>query len=450
MIDEHRLSSNAALPSTGSSGNVKVGPPTTSKAAVDEVDNGGVIKMKDFRITFIPQRLLDQQLPMRDPEMIALLSRRGCRVNVEIPKVPGTATSIQEYIKNKFKMQEKGKAIDIEKYGIQYAQFIKPGSTLIPLGLSADQVDAKEMESNYKRTECIIVPKIEDIDVDFNVYKWKRKGSKDNPVTVFDEGEADEDTDELLEQFEIRRTAEKKLAREEQALLVSSKSRPRARPVFQKPQSLSSSSDGSQHDHLESRLSPSSPLISNADSPSIFDDMCHHCAAPLGPFDDGHKARRDEHTMICPRMDMDELTFAADSESQDVHGNPVPGADPHQLVPCVTSRHFPLGDITGLHPSAHEHVLAKIKKYREDFGESAGFGPPVPSSKRIDGASTMDDEPVEEQVSCSCGKKNGRGKVRAQASIAIVTLPLSIYPLIDVFFFADDPVRSLLTRALGK
>ncbi|KAL9935307.1 hypothetical protein V8E36_005655 [Tilletia maclaganii] len=234
-------------------------------------------------VTFLPQRLLDQKVNLADPDLGALISSRGCRVEVSIPSEPGSDEDVRNCITEAFKQNKI--PVDLSRYGIQFAKFSTPGKTLRPVLLPSTSIDANKFEELYSNAACVIVP-AEDtpdqtlpaIDPEFDRFRQraakptKERRAPPSVITIRDSDDNTSDPDDQQQSVALR---------------------PKPRPF---------STGGAGAASTPSSAEPASPVLC---PPAAA--YCLQCAEPL-TAPEGHGGRTDwiagvesEHLKTCPR-----------------------------------------------------------------------------------------------------------------------------------------------------
>ncbi|KAE8245331.1 hypothetical protein A4X13_0g5979 [Tilletia indica] len=295
---------------------------------------GKMIKLYQDEVIFLPERLIHQDVNLKDPKMMKLLSERGCKVKVRLPLFPGTAQAIMRGIKDAFLKQKH--PLDLDPYKVEFA-FLSGKNFLAPLPLAADQVDAASFEIYYEKNPCVLVTTIDAEDPEFHSFKRMNTRIQDQEAPLIND-DSDEFGDAEDDLPDIR--------------VSKAPPRPSARPVKPKgkannPITIDSTTDSV--DPFEDNVEGPS---SNESDPELLAGRCFRCCAPL-PLEDGPGNRVElAHDEVCPRKDCTKLTFVS------------VGGSSRLSMPLVSAANFP-EDLGGMHESVMPFILQKKREIAE-------------------------------------------------------------------------------------
>ncbi|CAD6883941.1 unnamed protein product [Tilletia laevis] len=339
---------------------------------------GKMIKLYQDEIIFLPERLIHQDVNLKDPKMMRLLSERGCKVKVRLPLFPGTAQAIMRVIKDAFMRQKR--PLDLDRYGVEFA-YLSGKHFLAPLPLAADQVDAASFEVYYEKNPCILVATIDDEDADFHSFKRMSTRIPDEKARLIDDdsddfGDAEDDLPDVR--------------------LSKAPPRPSARPIKPKGKADNPITIDSPTDSINPFEGNVEGPSSNESEPELLAGRCFRCCAPL-PLEDGPGNRVElAHDQVCPRKDCTKLTFFS------------AGGSNRPSMPLVSAAKFP-EDLEGM----HESVMPFIRQKKREIAEAEGkYGVYVEDFKwDSDSHATPDRQVSQDQVvdegksgNCPCGK----------------------------------------------
>ncbi|KAE8217558.1 hypothetical protein CF319_g8377 [Tilletia indica] len=157
-----------------------------------------LIQLLEDEVIFLPERLLDQHVPVHKPELLRLLSKRGYQARVHLPRFPGTGESILNTIKDAFLRQKK--PLDLDKIEVEFACFTKK-TWLKELPIALDQITPEEFEKYYAKAPCVLVPAVDPDELDPDFHHFKNEDVADGPISKAKKGKTKVDADEIDEDF---------------------------------------------------------------------------------------------------------------------------------------------------------------------------------------------------------------------------------------------------------